>query len=41
MLVILTGPDEWETWLSAPVEVAAKLQRPLRDGTLQRVPAPV
>jgi putative SOS response-associated peptidase YedK len=41
MPVILTEPDEWETWLSAPVEVAASLQRPLPDGTLQLVPDPV
>ncbi|WP_245243315.1 SOS response-associated peptidase family protein [Pararhodobacter sp. SW119] len=41
MPVILTKPDEWETWLSAPIEVAAKLQRPLPDGTLHRLSGPV
>jgi putative SOS response-associated peptidase YedK len=41
MPVILTEPEEWETWLSAPVEVAATLQRPLPDGTLQLVPTPI
>lgn len=35
MSVILTDPDEWETWLSAPWEIAAHLQRPLPDGSLQ------
>jgi putative SOS response-associated peptidase YedK len=41
MPVILTKPDEWETWLSAPIEVAAKPQRPRRDGTLHRLSGPV
>ncbi|WP_209426753.1 SOS response-associated peptidase [Pararhodobacter sp. SW119] len=41
MPVILTEPEEWETWLLAPVEVAATLQRPLPDGTLQLVPTPI
>jgi putative SOS response-associated peptidase YedK len=41
MPVILTKREEWEMWLEAPVEVAASLQRPLPDGMLQRVPAPV
>ncbi|MDE3122427.1 MAG: SOS response-associated peptidase family protein [Paracoccaceae bacterium] len=34
MPVILTAPDEWETWLNAPIETARGLQRPLPDGTL-------
>lgn len=34
MPVILTEPDEWETWLQAPWPEASKLQRPLRDGAL-------
>jgi putative SOS response-associated peptidase YedK len=37
MPVILTKPEEWETWLRAPVEVAAQLQRPLPDGALMRL----
>jgi len=37
MPVILTEPDEIETWLTAPAEVALKLQRPLSDGSLQIV----
>jgi len=41
MPVILTKPAEWETWLSAPIEVASTLQRPLPDGALRRVTAPV
>jgi hypothetical protein len=34
MPVILMTPWEIETWMSAPVEEALKLQRPLPDGTL-------
>jgi len=34
MPVVLTEPEEWEAWLSAPWPVAAMLQRPLRDGGL-------
>ena len=37
MPAILTKPDEWETWLSAPAEQALKLQRPLPDGALKIV----
>lgn len=29
MPVVLTTPAEWETWLSAPAEIALALQRPL------------
>ena len=29
MLVILTTPEDYETWLTAPADVALKLQRPL------------
>ena len=32
MPVILTKPDEIETWLTAPAEEALKLQRPLPGG---------
>lgn len=35
MPVILTNPTEWETWLGAPFEMAALLQRPLPDASLQ------
>jgi putative SOS response-associated peptidase YedK len=41
MPVILTKPEDWEMWLSAPVEVAASLQRPLPDGALRLVPTPI
>lgn len=34
MPVILTEPEEWELWLTAPIEVAKALQRPLPDGAL-------
>jgi putative SOS response-associated peptidase YedK len=37
MPVILTRPDEIETWLTAPQETALKLQRPLQGGTLRIV----
>lgn len=37
MPVILTQPDEWERWLSAPWEIAATLQRPLPEGALRLV----
>lgn len=39
MPVILTEPDELETWLDAPWEIAAQLQRPLPDGALTTVNA--
>jgi putative SOS response-associated peptidase YedK len=35
MPAILTGPDEIETWLTAPPAEALKLQRPLPDGALK------
>ena len=34
MPVILTEPEEWATWMSAPIETAAELQRPLDDALL-------
>lgn len=37
MLVILTQPEEWESWLSGTWEMAATLQRPLPDGVLRLV----
>jgi putative SOS response-associated peptidase YedK len=37
MPVILTEPDEWETWMTAPWPIASQLQRPLPDGTLKIV----
>jgi putative SOS response-associated peptidase YedK len=37
MPVILTTPEEVETWMTAPPDEALNLQRPLRDGTLQIV----
>jgi putative SOS response-associated peptidase YedK len=37
MPVILTTPEEYEMWLSAPVEEALKLQRPLPDDMLEIV----
>lgn len=37
MPVILTGPEEIETWLNAPWQEALHLQRPLPDGSLQIV----
>ena len=37
MPVILTTPEEYETWLTAPTEKALKLQRPLPDDMLEIV----
>ena len=37
MPVILTTPDEIETWLTAPTSEALRLQRPLPDGVLKIV----
>ncbi|WP_371823098.1 MULTISPECIES: hypothetical protein [Microvirga] len=37
MPVILTTPEEYEIWLTAPAEVALKLQRPLPDAMLEIV----
>lgn len=37
MPVILTGPDEWTTWLTAPIEEVQALQRPLPDDALMIV----
>ena len=37
MPVILTSPDEVETWMTAPADEALKLQRPLPDGSLRIV----
>jgi putative SOS response-associated peptidase YedK len=35
MPVILTRPEEIETWMTAPAEEALKLQRPLPEGVLE------
>jgi len=37
MPVILTTPEEVETWMTASPDEALKLQRPLPDGVLQIV----
>ena len=37
MPVILTTPDEVETWMTAPTDEALELQRPLPDGSLRIV----
>ena len=37
MPVILTRPEEWRRWLTAPLAEALPLQRPVPDGTLQIV----
>jgi putative SOS response-associated peptidase YedK len=37
MPVILTRPEEWRRWLTAPTTEALQLQRPLPDGMLQIV----
>jgi putative SOS response-associated peptidase YedK len=37
MPVVLTTPEEYEIWLSAPAEEALRLQRPLPDDMLEIV----
>ena len=37
MPVVLTKPDEIETWMTAPAADALALQRPLPDGALRIV----
>ena len=37
MPVILTTPEDIETWMTAPTDEALKLQRPLPDGSLKIV----
>jgi putative SOS response-associated peptidase YedK len=37
MPVILTTPEQVETWMTAPPDEALKLQRPLSDGSLKIV----
>lgn len=37
MPIILTKPEEWRHWLTAPTHEALRLQRPLADGMLQIV----
>lgn len=37
MPVVLTEPEEWETWLTAPTDKALKLHRPLENGLLKIV----
>ena len=37
MPVLLTTPEEWSTWLSAPTEIALELQRPLSDAMMRIV----
>jgi putative SOS response-associated peptidase YedK len=37
MPVLLTTPQEWDTWLSGSIEEATALQRPLLDDALRIV----
>ncbi len=37
LCVILTTPEEVETWMTAPADEALTLQRPLPDGALRIV----
>ncbi|ESQ82411.1 hypothetical protein AEAC466_17470 [Asticcacaulis sp. AC466] len=38
MPVILTEPEEWETWMTADWSIAKDLQRPLADDMLKSTP---
>lgn len=38
MPVILTRPEDWRIWLTAPFERARRLQQPLPDGELEILP---
>lgn len=38
MPVLLVRPEEWRDWLTAPIERALRLQRPLPDGELDILP---
>ena len=40
MPVILTDPDDWQAWLTAPWSEAGALQRPLPDGALRLIDGP-
>jgi putative SOS response-associated peptidase YedK len=37
LILLLITPEEYEMWLTAPVEEALKLQRPLPDDMLEIV----
>lgn len=37
MPVVLTTPEDIETWMRAPADEALRLQRPLPDGALRIV----
>lgn len=37
MPVILTRPEDWRRWLTAPTAEALQMQRPLPDGELEIV----
>ena len=37
MPVLLTTPEEWDTWLGGSIEEATALQRPLPDGLFKIV----
>jgi putative SOS response-associated peptidase YedK len=37
MPIIMRAPEEWNAWLTLPIEEASKMQRPLPDDAIKIV----